>query len=395
MAGDIFLVQHDGSLVELTESPYDAEIVLQGLLATYPALLSGSDIDPESPRRWLFVTRELGIPGDDAGADRWSLDHLFLDQDAIPTLVEVKRSSDTRIRREVVGQMLDYAANAVVYLDPDRMRLLVEATSAADGRDPEEAIADLTDGSMGPEEFWQQARTNLLAGRIRMLFVADRIPPELRRIIEFLNQQMTPAEVLGIEIPQFAGQGLRALVPKLIGQTAIAQQAKSSGAASARRQWDEVSFFTELTATEGVEIADVARKMLTWATDQGLSIWWGKGAQSGSFFPIVETVARSEWTFSVWTGGSFEIQFKLLSSAHNGSRSHPFIDVSKRTELQSRLNAITGIRIADRSLDKRPNTRLAVLRDSSAMTQFLATMDWLVAEVRRATVEDPPASVPD
>jgi hypothetical protein len=29
--------------------------------------------------------------------------------------VEVKRSTDTRLRREVVGQMLDYAANAVVY----------------------------------------------------------------------------------------------------------------------------------------------------------------------------------------------------------------------------------------------------------------------------------------
>jgi len=38
-----------------------------------------------------------------------------LDQDAIPTIVEVKRSTDTRIRREVVGQMLGYAANAVVY----------------------------------------------------------------------------------------------------------------------------------------------------------------------------------------------------------------------------------------------------------------------------------------
>jgi hypothetical protein len=32
----------------------------------------------------------------------------------VPTLLEVKRSSDTRIRREVVGQMLDYAANGVV-----------------------------------------------------------------------------------------------------------------------------------------------------------------------------------------------------------------------------------------------------------------------------------------
>jgi len=29
----------------------------------------------------------------------WALDHLLLDQDAIPTLVEVKRSSDTRIRK--------------------------------------------------------------------------------------------------------------------------------------------------------------------------------------------------------------------------------------------------------------------------------------------------------
>src|SRR5262249_3604083 len=31
----------------------------------------------------------------------WSVDHLFLDQDAVRTLVEVKRGSDTRIRREV------------------------------------------------------------------------------------------------------------------------------------------------------------------------------------------------------------------------------------------------------------------------------------------------------
>ena len=54
----------------------------------------------------------MGIPGDEDGGGRWSLDHLFLDQDANPTLVEVKRSTDTRIRREVVGQVLDYVANA-------------------------------------------------------------------------------------------------------------------------------------------------------------------------------------------------------------------------------------------------------------------------------------------
>lgn len=39
----------------------------------------------------------------------WSLDHLFLDQDGVPTLAEVKSASDTRLRREVVGQMFGRA----------------------------------------------------------------------------------------------------------------------------------------------------------------------------------------------------------------------------------------------------------------------------------------------
>ena len=46
------------------------------------------------------------------GGNRWALDHLLIDQDAIPTLVEVKRSENSEIRRAIVGQMLDYAAHA-------------------------------------------------------------------------------------------------------------------------------------------------------------------------------------------------------------------------------------------------------------------------------------------
>ena len=37
--------------------------------------------------------------------------------------MEVKRSSDTRIRREVVGQLIEYAANAVVYWPVDTLRV--------------------------------------------------------------------------------------------------------------------------------------------------------------------------------------------------------------------------------------------------------------------------------
>jgi hypothetical protein len=44
------------------------------------------------------------------------------------------------------------------------------------------------------------------------VFVADELPPELQRVIEFLNVQMNPAEVIGIEVRQYVGQGLKTLV---------------------------------------------------------------------------------------------------------------------------------------------------------------------------------------
>ena len=115
MGGGIFLLRGDDELISMTGQPYDTEDVLQTLLARFPDLLAGDQLGGTTPRRWLLISREAAVPSEEDGAGRWSLDHLFVDQDAVPTLVEVKRSSDTRIRREVVGQMLDYAANAVVY----------------------------------------------------------------------------------------------------------------------------------------------------------------------------------------------------------------------------------------------------------------------------------------
>ena len=120
----------------MEEAPYDSESLLQKLLADHPDLLAGDQINAEEPRRWLLVTREMAVPGEQDGAGRWSLDHLFLDQDAIPTLVEVKRSSDTRIRREVIGQMLDYAANAVAYWPVEEIKAKFESRCKDDGSIP-------------------------------------------------------------------------------------------------------------------------------------------------------------------------------------------------------------------------------------------------------------------
>jgi hypothetical protein len=244
MSGGMFLIDNDGRLVEMNEEAYDSEDLLQELLAQYPNLLAGDQVSSLDPRRWLLISRERGLPSEEGSGNRWSVDHLFLDQGAVPTIVEVKRSTDTRIRREVVGQLLDYAANAVVYWPVEAIRAEFEANQ----EDPQQVMADfLSDADTDEEEFWQMAKTNLQAGKVRLVFVADEIPTELRRVIEFLNQQMDPAEVLALEIKQYIGGTLRTLVPRIVGQTVEAQQ-KKSGVARESRQWDEPSFFEDLKA---------------------------------------------------------------------------------------------------------------------------------------------------
>jgi hypothetical protein len=228
--GVIYLVQPDDQLLPMHEEPYESEDVLQRLLALYPDILAGEQIDARSPRRWLLIDREYGVPAEDGGADRWSIDHLFVDQDAVPTLVEVKRSTDTRIRREVVGQMLDYAANAVLHWPVSTIEEKLRGRCERDGIDVDNLIAALI-GEHDPQSFWQQLKTNLDAGRVRLVFVADVIPSELRAIVEFLTKQMDPAEAFAIEVKQYVGSSsdapeklLRNLVPRLVAGTSPRHQ---------------------------------------------------------------------------------------------------------------------------------------------------------------------------
>jgi hypothetical protein len=381
MSGRIYLLEENGTLQSLSEKPYTSEDLLQTLLENYPDLLAGEQIDEAAPRRWLLVSREVGVPGEENGAGRWSLDHLFLDQDAVPTLVEVKRSSDTRVRREVVGQMLDYAANAVVYWPVETVRAKFEAACESRWDDPAQLVAELIesdfDDDAAVEAFWSQVKTNLRAGRLRLVFVADGIPPELKRVVEFLNEQMDPAEVLAVEIRQYVGEGLKTLVPRVIGQTAEAQVAKSS-AGRTKKRWDEPSFFQELEARHSVVEVNIARKILEWAHSRTTRVWWGRGSRNGSFVPVLDHKGSGHSLFAVWTYGTVEIYFYWYQYKP------PFDSEEKRRELLNRLNAIAGVSLPDDAIARRPGIPLSALKDEPALKQFFEILDWVVQEIQAA-----------
>jgi hypothetical protein len=373
MNGGIYLIQDDGQLVEMSEQAYDSEDLLQELLAKYPKLLAGDQIDDAAPRKWLLITREALLPSEENGGGRFSIDHLLIDQDAILTLVEVKRSNDTRIRREVVGQMLDYAANAVIYLTVEELRATFEANCKAHCLDPNQEFGTLFGTDVDQKQFWQTVKTNLQAGKIRLVFVADEIPAELQRVVEFLNEQMDPAEILAIEIKQYVGQGLKTLVPRVLGQTAEAQKKKSSPTPPV---WDEISFFRELKVRRSDDESEIARKILEWSKQNLPRFTWGRGWQSGSFFPVLDHKGLSHWPFGIWTYGSIEIQFQRMKTMP------PFNDVSKRMELLNRLNKIPGVYIPTDAITRRPSVPLSALKNETALDQFFETLDWIVQEIK-------------
>jgi hypothetical protein len=369
MTGSIYLLQPDRQLLAMTEQPYDSEALLQALLADYPDLLVGDQIDPAEPRRWLLVSREMPVPSEEAGGGRWSLDHLFLDQDGVPTLVEVKRSTDSRIRREVVGQMLDYAANAVAYWPVERIRAAFEASTP----NPAEVLQTFLKPNEDPDEFWARTKTNLQAGRIRMVFVADVIPPELRRIVEFLNRQMDPAEVLAVEIRQYVSGDTRSLVPRVLGHTA---ESRKSPAANPASRWDEARYFEHLAANATPEEVSIARELLDWGAKNTTRVWWGRGVRAGSFIPVANHGGADHQLFAVWSTGTIEIYFQWYAARP------VFADKGKRLEMLARLNAIPGVRLTPDVIRRRPNLPLKLFVDPEARRQLIGAFEWYLDEVR-------------
>jgi len=372
MPGAIYLVQGD-ELVEMNEVQYDSEEVLQRLLAKYNRLLAGEQIDSEEPRRWLLVSREVGIPSEEDAGDRWYLDHLFLDQDGIPTLVEVKRSTNSDIRRKVVGQMFDYAANAVVYWPVEKLEELFRTMCEKAGSKPDEELSKFLGPTGNSADFWQKVKTNLQIGKIRMIFVADEIPHELRQIVEFLNRQMNPAQVLALEVHQYTGRDLKTLVPRIIGQTAeTAVKTRSSPG----EVWTEKRFLEALHTTRGSEERKVAEDVLAWAESRKVDVWWGHGRQYGSFSPGLEHKGKDFYPFAVWTNGYMQVHFWTMRA------SPPFDSKEKRLELLARLNGFLRQKLTEDVIDRDPSIRLSDLTSPTVLQNFLSTFDWFFGEVK-------------
>lgn len=362
MRDTIFMKNSENKLVSLSETLYQKEDHLQEIIANNPVLLAGEQINPDEPRKWILISREMGVPNEENGGAFWSIDHLFIDQDGIPTLVEVKRSTDTRIRREVVGQMLDYASSGSLFWKVEDMQKMYTGDLCSElGLSQEQC-----------DNYWNTVDSNLKLGKIRLIFAADEIPETLQRIIEFLNNQMQNTEVLGLEIKRFTStDGNQLFIPRIIGKTLQASEIKGK---KKSKKWDRESFLKDVYDSSGEAMRQLAKKMIAEFEGMNCRIWYGTGATHGSFVVVYDKADGTKcqlFSFYPWTTGCFiELYFQYYKA--------PYDTEEQKVILKRKFEDALGIVIGEDRLNGRPSFAAEKLLDDGCYCGFKEIIEGMI-----------------
>lgn len=331
---------------------------LQDLLENNPQLLPSEQIYPDNPPHWLLIKREMPVLDPSTGAARWSIDFLYIDHMAIPTLVECKRCDDTRSRREVIAQMLEYAANGHHYWSAEELQAHAqESTGGINQLNSWITQVGAVGGTSGA--FFEAAVANLRKATMRLIFFLEESPNELRSLVEFLNNQLQETEVLLVEARLYDSPSGRIVVPWLFGYSEEARVAKRESRAQATRQTSGRGESAFRAAVEGSdlpnEVRDAIRTLLdAWPPSAQGSPGWTFGVNA---IFMVPSLMRTRGLFHLARNGDIQLYFGYWNSEAYSDVSAA--QTSFRNDFSTKIAALFGITFTEKQMRSFPSIRAA------------------------------------
>ncbi len=209
--------------------------------------------------------------------------------------------------------------------------------------------------------------------------MADVIPPELRAIVEFLNEQLRSVRVLAVEVKQYVSGDRQTVVPRVIGDTQAARAVKTNTAAS--RSWDGGSWFEAFADRNSALAVDRVRRLLAWADTKSppLARAYGKSAAATYCYLCYKDDRGYCFPFGIFNGENafVEVQFGLMASGTYP----PFHDTSLRRELARRVEEAVHVSLPVKRLDKYPRFAVEALADDR-LDRFIAVFEWALEQVQ-------------
>jgi hypothetical protein len=190
-----------------------SEETLQRLIHTYPATLPISEIDPMFAGA-VPICCELKA-GDGA------IDNFMVTASGLPVLVECKLWRNPQARREVVGQILDYAKVLSRWSSSDLQRE-VSRHVKRDGNPVLELVRE-AGHDVDEADFNDALTLNFRRGRFLLLIVGDGIREGVEALTDYLQAHAGLHFSLGlVEIPIYVmPSGERLVVPRVLARTHV------------------------------------------------------------------------------------------------------------------------------------------------------------------------------
>ena len=346
----------------LAPMDYSYEAELQSLLDTGSAELIPAD--PSLEEAHVVFAREVST-------DSGPIDLIGIGSSGSITIMECKLAKNHQIKREVVGQVLDYAAS----LWETDLLSLADAFRARAGSDPFDSIrrqfgedADSFDEGACRAEVARR----LHEGDFRLLVAVDRIDPELRRIIQYVNSRGGSGpglRLVAVEFPRYQHGTVQVLVPESYGD----ELAQPTTASNAGRRWVVEDYFAALAPDS--PLRPIVQRLFEWAAERRLTIRMGHG-QTPSPSWRLDALGSDYPLFAVDIGG------KLWLSLGTLRRRPVTSDEPVVRTLTEELNAISGIKVAHDASG--PALAVLPLAHEEAFAAFTATWDRVIDAVRGA-----------
>ena len=372
MAGRIYLLNGDSTLIAMGELPYDSESLLQKLLRITPTSSPGSRSMPRHQGAGCSLPC-AGLPRRTRRAGRWSLDHLFLDQDAIPTLVEVNEAPTPASGGRSSGRCSTTPPTPLFTGRSRRSKPGSRARCREDGVDPNADLwGYLTEGQDGVR-LLAAGEDEPPGGSGPPALHRRRDPARVAAGCGVPRRPDGPAEGLAIEVKQFVGENLKTLVPRVLGQTEAARQKKVVGR-GVLCQWDEARFSTpSLSGGANRTLEPPGDSSFQGASSTVYGFGGDRARRTGRSSHVRQQLGEKPF-FSVWTYGTVELQFQQL-------RLPPFSDAHESQELAHRLIRCRGVHPRDFP------EQLSVQTQAAAGVHpghFLETFHWVLTEIKKA-----------
>ena len=190
---------------EPSSTGYTNEAALQEMLAEHPSLIPGVSSGA------MVCTEFESAAG--------SSDLVVFDPDGGLTIVECKLAANPQVRREIIGQVLDYASR--------KWQLSVDEFDAQwTKRTTVSLFGDSEIGIVRRAEL----ETVLSEGRFRIVLAVDEISDDLRRIVEYLNTITLPeVAVIAVAYRRMIDGEVEIITPAIFGQE-LADSKSTEGA---------------------------------------------------------------------------------------------------------------------------------------------------------------------